>query len=179
SSTDHCSGVLVKQTYTVYVDTPVGQRKWHLIAYFTEESIERLRPVDDFPHLANVVVPSGKYKSARSAKGRPDHIFNTEAASPEVPGLEYIAYTPRRDSTSSSQVLLGTANSGHPVRRIELPPSPQSHYRTPSQSGSASSDDLPGESLAPLEYLQSMAPPRRHPIDEKTLKLFPSSRLLI
>ncbi|KAF8070448.1 Gti1/Pac2 family-domain-containing protein [Lyophyllum atratum] len=167
--------ILVKQTYTVYVDTSVGQRKWHLIAYFTEDSIEHLRSIDDFPHLANLIVPSGKYKSARSAKGRPDHIFNTEADSPEFPRLEYIAYNPRRASISSTRIALDSANS-HPARRMELPL--QSRYRTPSQSGSVSSDESPPDSLAPLEYLQNMAPPRRHPIDEKTLKLFPSSRLL-
>lgn len=164
--------ILVKQTYTVYVDTPVGQRKWHLIAYFTEESIEHLRSIDEFPHLANLTVPNGKYRSARSAKGRPDHIFNTETDSPEFPRLEYIAYTPRRGSMSS-RTPLDTAN-GHPTRRIAV----QSRYRTPSQSGSVSSDESPPGSLAPLEYLQNMAPPRRHPIDEKTLKLFSSSRML-
>ncbi|GLB37404.1 putative gti1/Pac2 family protein [Lyophyllum shimeji] len=167
--------ILVKQTYTVYVDTPVGQRKWHLIAYFTEESIEHLRSIDDFPHLANLTVPSGKYKSARSAKGRPDHIFNTENGSPEFPRLEYIAYTPRRGSMSSPRTAPDTANI-NPRRRTELPA--QSRYRTSSKSGSVSSDDFPPECLAPLEYLQNMAPPRRHPIDEKTLKLFSFSRML-
>ncbi|KAJ2930288.1 hypothetical protein H1R20_g6838, partial [Candolleomyces eurysporus] len=76
--------VLIKQTYTVFVDTPRGQRKWHLIAYFTEESLERLRSIDDIPQLANLRVPPGKYKSARSAKGRPEHIFNPDAEAEEI-----------------------------------------------------------------------------------------------
>ncbi|KAG5637520.1 hypothetical protein H0H81_004271 [Sphagnurus paluster] len=172
TSTSHNRSVLVKQTYTVYVETPAGQRKWHLIAYFTEDSISRLRSIDDFPHLANLNVPNGRYKSARSAKGRPDHIFNTEADNPEFPQLEYIAYTPRATSPRTQ-----SDTNINPARQAELPL--RSRYRTPSQSGSISSDDgFPPDSLAPLEYLQNMAPPRRHPIDEKTLKLFPSSRLL-
>lgn len=28
------------------------------------------------------------------------------------------------------------------------------------------------ESLAPLEYLEAVTPPRRHPVDETALKLF-------
>ncbi|KAJ7861319.1 Gti1/Pac2 family-domain-containing protein [Mycena olivaceomarginata] len=70
--------LLIKQTYTAFVDTPRGQRKWHLIAYFTEESVDRLNCIDDYPDLSSLHVPHGKYKSARSVKGRPDHIFNPD-----------------------------------------------------------------------------------------------------
>ncbi|KAG6375704.1 hypothetical protein JVT61DRAFT_3279 [Boletus reticuloceps] len=34
---------LVKQTYSVYVDTSRGRRKWHLIAYFTADTADDLR----------------------------------------------------------------------------------------------------------------------------------------
>ncbi|KAG6857705.1 hypothetical protein H0H87_004121 [Tephrocybe sp. NHM501043] len=144
-----------------------------LVAYFTEESLEHLRSIDDFPHLANLIVPNGKYKSARAAKGRPDHIFNTDLDTPEFPRLEYIAYTPRRGSVSSSH----TVDSPY-SRSTRQPELLQSRYRHPSQSRSVSSDESSPESLAPLEYLQNMAPPRRHPIDEKVLKQLPYSRLL-
>ncbi|KAF9063408.1 hypothetical protein BDP27DRAFT_1232176, partial [Rhodocollybia butyracea] len=71
--------LLIKQTYSVFVETPSGQRKWHLIAYFDEESLPHLHTVDEFPRLASLPVPHGKYKSARSpTKGRPDHIFNPD-----------------------------------------------------------------------------------------------------
>ncbi|CAK5265393.1 unnamed protein product [Mycena citricolor] len=46
------SSLLCKQTFTAFVETPRGQRKWHLIAYFTEDSIERLHCIDDYPTLA-------------------------------------------------------------------------------------------------------------------------------
>ncbi|KAE9393218.1 hypothetical protein BT96DRAFT_887396 [Gymnopus androsaceus JB14] len=66
---------LIKQTYSVFVETPRGRRKWHLIAYFTQESLEYLHTIDDVPGLSNIRVPPGKYKSARSAKnGRPSTI---------------------------------------------------------------------------------------------------------
>ncbi|KAJ3807158.1 Gti1/Pac2 family-domain-containing protein [Lentinula lateritia] len=61
---------LIKQTYSVFVETPRGCRKWHLIAYFTQESLEFLHTIDDIPGLSNLHVPPGKYKSARSPKGK-------------------------------------------------------------------------------------------------------------
>ncbi|KAJ7267654.1 Gti1/Pac2 family-domain-containing protein [Mycena haematopus] len=60
---------LIKQTYSVFVETPSGKRKWHLIAYFTQDTVDYLRTVDDLPCLAGLQVPPGMYKSARSAKG--------------------------------------------------------------------------------------------------------------
>ncbi|KAK1222769.1 hypothetical protein PQX77_014378 [Marasmius sp. AFHP31] len=63
---------LIKQTYSVYVETPRGRRKWHLIAYFTYDSLDYLRTIDDIPTLANLHVPPGKYKTARSVKRRPE-----------------------------------------------------------------------------------------------------------
>ncbi|KAK7040130.1 SCF ubiquitin ligase complex subunit cdc4 [Paramarasmius palmivorus] len=59
---------LVKQTYSVFVETSRGRRKWHLIAYFTQDSIEYLRTIDDIPALANLHVPPGKYTTARTGK---------------------------------------------------------------------------------------------------------------
>ncbi|KAF9462457.1 Gti1/Pac2 family-domain-containing protein [Collybia nuda] len=59
---------LIKQTYSVFVETPRGRRKWHLIAYFTQETLDFLRTIDDFHQLASLAVPPGKYKTARSAK---------------------------------------------------------------------------------------------------------------
>ncbi|KAG6831773.1 hypothetical protein H0H92_007925 [Tricholoma furcatifolium] len=175
SSSIPSRSILVKQTYTVHVDTPNGQRKWHLIAYFTEESIEHLRSIDDFPQLANLAVPSGKYKSARSAKGRPDHIFNNDPNAPEFTRLEYIPYTPRRASISS---VIPGADSPYNRSTIAVE-SPTSRYRNRSQSRSSEEYFSQPDCLAPLEYLQNMAPPRRHPIDEKALQQFPFSRLLL
>lgn len=178
SGFDPAHHILIKQTYTVFVDTTRGQRKWHLIAYFTEDSIKRLRSVDDIPHLRNLLVPHGKYKSARSAKGRPDHIFNPESE----PRNEYVPY-----ESSQSPVLPPSASSPqhHPLSWPDSPsqqeysPSSPRHIHYPRQirrgPGSSGSSDDNTECLAPLEYLQNIQPPRRHPMDEKALMCFSSS----
>jgi hypothetical protein len=136
------------------------QRNPHLIsftvAYFTEESLDRLRSIEDIPQLAALRVPHGKYKSARSAKGRPDHIFNPETENPEFSRLEYVPYAPNLRSAS---------------RNPEPPATNRSGSTKCGSASSASSDDNPN-SLAPLTYLQNVPPPRRHPMDEKALMLF-------
>ena len=171
--------VLIKQTYTVFVDTPRGQRKWHLIAYFTEESLDRLRSIDDIPQLAYLEVPAGKYKSARSAKGRPEHLFQADADPHTFGQLEYVSYAPTfRDSPPQSVEVTPKrsytwvdTSSTLNERQFHLQPQRVRQQFSPSTSSDSGSDS----SLAPLEYLKTIPPPRRHPIDEKTLMLFTSS----
>ncbi|KAJ3509028.1 hypothetical protein NLJ89_g5440 [Agrocybe chaxingu] len=61
---------LVKQTYSVWVDTEKGRRKWHLTAYFTQATIDQLGTVDDDMRLRNVIVADGMFKSTRVGKSR-------------------------------------------------------------------------------------------------------------
>ncbi|KAG7098288.1 hypothetical protein E1B28_000251 [Marasmius oreades] len=176
---DSSWAILIKQTYTVFVETPQGQRKWHLIAYFTEESLEHLQCVDDLPHLASLPVPHGRYKSARSSKGRPEYIFSgDQQPSGSISPIEYISYAPDRSSSPSSSSRESPnspkwhdreqAHGGYPLGLFP-PPSPQSpahgHDRRVHRGA---------ENLAPLVYLQAISPPRRYPEDEKTLKLLAS-----
>jgi len=163
-SYDPSRSFLIKQTYTVFVDTPRGQRKWHLIAYFTEDTVSRLRSIDDIPQLVSLSVPHGKFKSARSAKGRPDHIFNPESDSPGFPGLEYVPHAPRT-SPSGSPTTPEDTWPDHPVAS-KNEPAHTSHF-----SGKAPPKENIRENLVPLHYLQDNAPPRRHPMDEKILML--------
>ncbi|KDR70266.1 hypothetical protein GALMADRAFT_144929 [Galerina marginata CBS 339.88] len=58
---------LIKQTYSVYVETPNGRQKWHLMAYFTQETVGELDTIDNHPLLANLQVPQGVYTCARSS----------------------------------------------------------------------------------------------------------------
>lgn len=169
SSSDYSRTILIKQTYTVFVDTPRGQQKWHLIAYFTEESLDRLQSIEDIPELASLRVPHGKYKSARSAKGRPDHIFNPENdENPEFSRLEYVPYAPNLRSASDNPEPPATNRTS---TRIDLP---LRDHKGSTKTGSASSasSDVKPNSLAPLTYLENIPPPRRHPMDEKALMLF-------
>jgi hypothetical protein len=114
------------------------------VAYFTEESLGRLLFIKDIPWLAALRVPHGKYKSAKSPKGRPDHIFNPEAEIPEFSCLEHVP--------------------------IDLPFRHQKGF-TNCGSASSASDSNPNI-LAPLTYLQNITPPQRHPMDAKVLMLF-------
>lgn len=66
---------LVKQTYSVFVslpeDRPLGiQRKWHITAYWSQETVDNLKSVSDIPGVGDVPVPTGWFKSARAAKTR-------------------------------------------------------------------------------------------------------------
>jgi len=158
---DSARSVLIKQTYTVYVDTPPGRRKWHLIAYFTEDTVGRLNSVDDFPELASMVVPHGKYKCARSAKGRPDHIFNSESQSPVFSRLEYVPYMPKPSTPVAT------------YQRLDIDTHHVPHQSRES-ANSSSSEEITREVLVPLEYLQHTPHPRRDPTDEKVLMLLNS-----
>ncbi|EIN11527.1 hypothetical protein PUNSTDRAFT_63016 [Punctularia strigosozonata HHB-11173 SS5] len=60
---------LIKQTYSAYVVTRDGRRKWHMIAYTSDGSLHGLKTVQDFPELRGLRVPPGKYTRARLPKG--------------------------------------------------------------------------------------------------------------
>ncbi|KAF9527344.1 Gti1/Pac2 family-domain-containing protein [Crepidotus variabilis] len=172
-SFDPMRSVLIKQTYTVFVDTPRGQRKWHLIAYFTEETVHRLRSIDDIVQLNSVTVPSGLYKSARSAKGRPDHIFGQDSEGSAFAHLEYVPYAPPGTTQSPSPGPSTAAELPHNSLSSWTTP-PQDHRRSPTSrpSSSLSNSSAPDPKiLVPLSYLEEHPPPRRHPTDEKLLMM--------
>lgn len=125
-----------------------------------------MRSIDDIPQLASLSVPHGKFKSARSAKGRPDHIFNPESDSPIFPRLEYVPHAPRTSPSISP-------TTSHPEDNWFDYPVTSKNEPTPVASGIVSSEETIGvrENLVPLHYLQDNAPPRRHPTDEKVLML--------
>ncbi|KAJ7267653.1 hypothetical protein B0H12DRAFT_1010445, partial [Mycena haematopus] len=59
---------LVKQTYSVWVETGKGRRKWHLTAYFTQSTVDQLGTVDDIPNVRHLIVPPGLFTSTRIGK---------------------------------------------------------------------------------------------------------------
>jgi len=134
---------LIKQTYSVFVETNRGRRKWHLIAYFTQESLNYLRTIDDISVLSNLYVPPGKYTSARSAKGRPR---DGNACDPYV-----LRNYPRSGGAQPSPSGWQDTGIIHPYGRDSVKP----------RAGSGR--------LAPLAYLENIPPPRRHPADEEAL----------
>ncbi|KAJ7049677.1 hypothetical protein C8F01DRAFT_1181515 [Mycena amicta] len=62
---------LVKQTYSVFVETPRGRRKWHLTAYFTQPTVDHLGTVDDLDGVGNVQVPPNLFSTTRIGRRRP------------------------------------------------------------------------------------------------------------
>lgn len=179
---------LIKQTYSVFVETPRGRRKWHLsrfsnwlhectvdmcwvisVAYFTQESLEFLHTIDDIPGLSSLHVPPGKYKSARSAKN------GKSSASPVYEPLAISSFPDGSHTLYPSRRQLHTAptyynpafldTSRRPSMTTIEPSSPR--LRSPS-----STDRRRVEILAPLAYLQNIPPPRRHPLDEEALMSF-------
>ncbi|KAI9571757.1 Gti1/Pac2 family-domain-containing protein, partial [Boletus coccyginus] len=61
---------LVKQTYSVWVETEKGRRKWHLTAYFTQATVDHLGTIDDITGVAELMVPDGVFQSTRVGKNR-------------------------------------------------------------------------------------------------------------
>ncbi|PPQ66323.1 hypothetical protein CVT26_011154 [Gymnopilus dilepis] len=114
---------LIKQTYSVFVATTYGRRKWHLIAYFTQETLHELYTIQNHPYYSQVAtlqVPPAMYTCARSSRIRPP---------------------------------LNPPNPFHPYSTG--PSSPGSHH-----------------TLAPLSYLKTLPPRRRHVVDEMALMSF-------
>ncbi|KAJ7141242.1 hypothetical protein C8R44DRAFT_243308 [Mycena epipterygia] len=69
---------LVKQTYSVWVDTGKGKRKWHLTAYFTQRTVDDLGTVDDIEDVCGLQVPEGMFTSTRIGKRK-----NTDSEAPQ------------------------------------------------------------------------------------------------
>ncbi|KAI0081958.1 hypothetical protein K474DRAFT_1016772 [Panus rudis PR-1116 ss-1] len=90
---------LVKQTYSVYVQTPRGRRKWHLVAYYTPETRDHLRTIDDIPSLSQLrgTVPVGAYKQAR--------VPRTRARAMQLQHPQELPHTSLRSSSSSSPTV--------------------------------------------------------------------------
>jgi len=79
---------LIKQTYSAWVGTDRGRRKWHLsalnslilwfcayvfcsiAAYFTQATIDQLDSVDSMRVVCDLIVPENMFKSARITKSR-------------------------------------------------------------------------------------------------------------
>ncbi|KAI6165950.1 Gti1/Pac2 family-domain-containing protein [Pisolithus thermaeus] len=149
---------LVKQTYSVFVETPRGRRKWHLIAYFTSDSVDYLRTVSDIPELVSLEVPPGKYRSARHNTSRSSRVVREEQVTYPLVHMQYVPYL------SPARLPHDTyANSGGP--KVALP----------ADNSQPLDSTRSGKILAPLVYLQNLPPPKRHSVDEEALMSFSPS----
>ena len=180
---------LNKQTYSVYVETPRGRRKWHLstfftssfysgrlannsissayvVAYFTQDSLDSLRTIDDLPQLASLTVPPGKYRTARSVRPNRAHYQGFDVLPSSTGYLTSKNPQSRRLSHGpENQAVVDHVRSNYPELR---------HF---TGLGSRPGTLYGADDLAPLAYLQNIPPPRRHPLDEKALMSFTTELL--
>jgi hypothetical protein len=172
---------LIKQTYSVYVDLAGrGRRKWHLsafgfligalqainvrpvVAYFTQETIDSLYTIDEFPELVGLQVPPGKFRSARCVKGRPK-----EASENTGPYSSHQARSPKYAPYPASTV--------HPPSPLDPPAWPKAaHDLAHGKLGASRFQSNPdgAQVLAPLAFLETTHIPKRHPIDDRALRSF-------
>lgn len=133
-----------------------------IVAYFTQETIDNLYTVDDFPELASLQVPSGKFRSARCVKGRPRD-------SSENAGL-YSSHQPR--SPKYAPYPTSTVQPPSPLDPPAWPKAPHdlAHGKLGHSRFSSTPDGA--QVLAPLAFLETTHIPKRHPIDDRALRSF-------
>ncbi|KAI8993968.1 hypothetical protein BD414DRAFT_268926 [Trametes punicea] len=179
---------LIKQTYSVFVDTPTGRRKWHLVAYFTGETLEALHTVDDIPELSAIrhIIPPGKYATARLARQRSSRNGDSSGTPPfGLPDIKSGASaTPSRHPLHSiGQGNVPTAHAPSDVRLPALKPPPWSPPRWLEEELATRQPDLNGAQsanlrrnptidLAPLIYLRKRPYPPRDVADDDILQKF-------
>jgi hypothetical protein len=142
-----------------------------LVAYFTQESLDSLRSIDDIPQLASLPVPPGKYKSARSAKGRPRDQQMLDTFGPYSAYKPKLQYSPYTQSPTSRPIDYHHASAW----QEQATHNDEMHLMTLTRPKSRSVSQDSSEVLAPLTYLQNIPPLRRHPLDEKALMSFSST----
>jgi len=161
------SSQLIKQTYSVLVRLPdAPPRKWHLNAYYTQDTADQLRTVDQLRELRYIQVPEGRYICARTSSARRSN-RGSQAAGYRA-NYRYSS-SPSDISPTTPGPSFGLAISGDPSGAVS--PSlmgPASHYLSTSPASPHPSHRL----LAPLEYLQTISPPARDPVDDEALRSF-------
>jgi len=135
---------LVKQTYSVYVNTSDGRRKWHLVAYYTPETRDSLLTVDDIPELAALRyhIPQGAYQPARLARGRgrpePEGDVQVQHVSPQHPQprlhTELPTYAPSAPFAFQPSPLLVPARFDHLHEESSPDPPSSPELQTPPSS---------------------------------------------
>ncbi|KAJ6594461.1 hypothetical protein B0H19DRAFT_1095594 [Mycena capillaripes] len=165
---------LVKQTYSVWVDTEKGRRKWHLTAYFTQSTVDQLGTVDDIEDVRQLQVPTGMFTSTRIGKRKNT---DSEAAPQSTIARVYAAFpsplpplAPRPRKSDPSTSTVGRSPSPSSVRMYEpysrphsrtRPQSPPIYYG-PEGSQSYSHPGPSGSQLPPLHYSYPSPPPNNY-----------------
>jgi len=154
---------LVKQTFSVWVDVGQGTRKWHLVAYYTQESVDRLGTIDGILDAPALPDPEREYRSARTTRGRPRG----------------------EDLLHEQAERLRTCRDG--ASGVHLYPPPfecefsrdhaHDHRLSPIHELPSITRTEPGRrlELAPLNYLQDASAPPRPPVDDYAIRALDST----
>ncbi|KAJ1304724.1 hypothetical protein OPQ81_005862 [Rhizoctonia solani] len=133
-------GRLIKQTFSVFFHPPGDPRnrprKWHMVAYYSQATVDSLNKVEDIPQLATLQVPEGMFQPARAKRG---HARNAEPTSPTPVALS-------RHRVSPLSIPSGSGSVGAPR--------PRSNSRAPYPQASSSSGTL--------GFTQAFNPHRHH-----------------
>ena len=153
-----CTFVLSLRTYIAYV-----------VAYFTQETVDTLRTVEQVPSIAALRVPSGRFRSARAVKGRGggsrlphDHPVTTPSP-------------PRRGHTPPRYMPYHTSPRLSPPPKPVLPPlwpSVKYDLASAAPSGNKFKDTENGVQIPPLGFIENTHVPKRCPVDEWALRSF-------
>ncbi|KAH8107772.1 hypothetical protein BXZ70DRAFT_912542 [Cristinia sonorae] len=164
---------LIKQTYSVYVDYPKNTRKWHLNAYYTQETVDRLQTVDDIPDLRSLVVPEGAYICARAGGQRRNARMQRrtldESTESQLQPLHPYHFDPYEPSSPSPPPLSPSPQQWSPLANAQTVLHPNGRVASPRVCRDSVD---PQRQLAPLEYLQNITPSGRNPADDEMLKSF-------
>jgi hypothetical protein len=177
---------MIKQTYSVYVQTSDGMKKWHLSsssfhllrgsiesahefpdAYWTQETLDRLLTVDDIPELRSLDVAPGTYLCARTNRMR-----EAVSRSARHPFSEGIARSPSASPSYASYPYQRRPADGRPSPVPLSPSSSVSSHTMTTSSPRFYATQGQGLALAPLEMLEECRRRRRDPGDEVILRSF-------
>ena len=136
----------------------------HLVGYYTLDGRDHLLTIDHFPELRTIHVPPDLYTCARHGqrkhpRSQPQQPAESDGEDmPLVPlSASYLVQTPSPDSRYAA-----SRGSGSSSPESQYEPMPPAHR----------------SQLTPLEYLESLPPPRRDPTDETALRAFRRGRAL-
>ncbi|KAJ6538894.1 hypothetical protein DFH09DRAFT_1176538 [Mycena vulgaris] len=152
---------LVKQTYSVWVDTGRGRRKWHLTAYFTQKTVDGLGTIDDIEDVRPLEVPVGMFTSTRVGKRKntdSDAVSQSTITRVYAPFPSPLApLAPRVAKPGLSPPIAGGAPPSPSVKMYDPYARPQSQVQSPAAYyGSAEPQSYPPSpspsQMPPLNY---------------------------
>jgi len=147
----------VKQTYSAWVTTAEGDRKWHLTAYYTDATRDDLKTIDDFPLLKDIVIPDGHFRSNADVKTRKDDTKTASVSRTFAPFHPHYSMTTTSEPKSYEHVSHSTSvgvfdTQGIHHASLNLKPSHVTVSGTPyppsyAPSGAGVQEIVPGEPI--------------------------------